>query len=144
MVIRTQHINDYKGKKGEYILWKKTYYGHSGWMAGYSYVDLLYKGVTEKFLELTMSGYERVLGADLGPIVKGVFSDEPQINSSGGVRWPPDLFVEFRKRWGYLTGRKPTLADPGGKEPERSASPLFRNIASDVHRPLDKTNALLL
>lgn len=97
----TQHINDYKGKKGEYILWKKTYYGRSGWMAGYSYVDLLYKGVTEKFLELTMSGYERVLGADLGPIVKGVFSDEPQINSSGGVRWTPDLFVEFRKRWGY-------------------------------------------
>src|SRR6056297_4296301 len=29
-----------------------------GWYGGFSYVDLLIPGVTEKFIELTMTGYE--------------------------------------------------------------------------------------
>ena len=33
---------------------QKTYLGKSDWYGGYSYVDLLVPGVTEKFIDLTM------------------------------------------------------------------------------------------
>lgn len=59
------------------------------------------EGVTEKFLDITMSGYEKTFGNELGPVIRGLFSDEPCIPSSGGVRWTPDLFEVFRKQWGY-------------------------------------------
>lgn len=98
----TSQIGKYKGVKGEYYLYSKTYYGRSGWHGGFSYVDLLYPGVTEKFIEVTMSGYEKNFGRELGPVIKGVFSDEPCIPSSGGIRWTPDLEVLtqlFVDRW---------------------------------------------
>jgi hypothetical protein len=48
-----------KGKSGKYCLFHKTFNRKSDWYGGFSYVDLLYPGVTEKFLEVTMPGYER-------------------------------------------------------------------------------------
>ena len=89
------------GKVGEYTLYSKTYYGKSDWHGGWSYVDLLYPGVTEKFIELTMSGYEKIAGEEFGKTVPGVFTDEPEIKSSGGIRWTPDLFEVFENQWGY-------------------------------------------
>lgn len=89
------------GEKGDYTLFFKTYYGKSGWFGGFSYVDLLHSGVTQKFIELTMSGYKKTLGNEFGKTVPGVFADEPQISSPGGVRWTPDLFDAFQKQWGY-------------------------------------------
>lgn len=86
---------------GEYTLFTKTYYRKSGWFGGFSYVDLLYPGVTEKFLDITMEGYNRVSGPEYGKRVKGVFTDEPEINTPGGIRWTPDLFEVFEKQWGY-------------------------------------------
>lgn len=97
----TSSLADYKDKKGEYYLYKKTFYGRSDWHGGYSYVDLLYPGVTEKFIDITMSGYEKTFGKELGTVIKGTFTDEPNIASSGGIRWTPDLFEVFQKRWGY-------------------------------------------
>lgn len=97
----TAQLDDYKGVEGEYYLYSKTQHGRSGWHGGYSYVDLLYPGVTEKFLEVTMSGYEKEFGAELGPVIKGIFSDEPNIAAPGGIRWTPDLFEVFQARWGY-------------------------------------------
>ena len=42
---------------------KRPIPGKSPWYGGFSYVDLLYKGVTEKFLEVTMTdGYEKNSG----------------------------------------------------------------------------------
>ena len=79
----TAQLDKYKGVEGEYYLYTKTYYGRSSWHGGYSYVDLLYPGVTEKFIEVTMSGYEKTFGQELGTVIKGVFSDEPNINTSG-------------------------------------------------------------
>ncbi|MHB9142358.1 MAG: glycosyl hydrolase, partial [Paludibacter sp.] len=89
------------GKTGEYILISKTYYNKSGWFGGFSYVDLLYPGVTQKFLEVTMPGYQKVAGDEFGKTVQGVFTDEPEISSPGGIRWTPDLFAVFQKQWGY-------------------------------------------
>lgn len=97
----TDEIRSYKGKKGEYYLYKKTFYGRSDWYGGYSYVDIMVNGVTEKFLELTMDGYEKVAKADFGNTVPGIFSDEPNIASPGGLRWTPDLFAVFKEKWGY-------------------------------------------
>lgn len=89
------------GKTGPYILFEKTFYHQSGWFGGFSYVDLLYPGVTEKFLEVTMTGYEKTLAGDFGKTVPGVFTDEPEISSPGGFRWTPDLFDVFQEQWGY-------------------------------------------
>lgn len=70
------------------------------------------EGVTEKFLDITMSGYEKTFGNELGPVIRGLFSDEPCIPSSGGVRWTPDLFEVFRKQWGYdLATSLPLLSE---------------------------------
>lgn len=111
----TSQLDHYKNTKGEYYLYNKTYYGRSDWHGGYSYVDLLHAGVTEKFLEVTMSGYEKTFGKELGTIIKGVFSDEPNIGGSGGIRWTPDFFEIFQKQWGYdLKKVLPLLAEETG------------------------------
>ena len=89
------------GKNGEYILFEKTYKDKSGWYGGFSYVDLLRKGVTQKFLDITIPGYKKIAGDEFGKIVQGVFTDEPEINTPGGIRWTPDLFEVFQKQWGY-------------------------------------------
>ncbi|MFZ1288859.1 MAG: glycosyl hydrolase [Melioribacteraceae bacterium] len=98
------------GKKGEYSLLKKTYFEKSGWFGGWSYVDLLYPGVTEKFIDVTMTGYKNISGKDFGKSIKGVFTDEPEINTHGGIRWTPDLFEFFMKLWNYdLKDHLPSL-----------------------------------
>ncbi len=99
----TDSIEGEKGKTGDYRLFVKAYYGKSPWYGGYSYVDLLKEGVTEKFIEVTMRGYEQYLGDNLGTVVPGVFTDEPNIAPPGGgcIRWTPSLFERFSQRWGY-------------------------------------------
>ena len=112
----TASYNEYKGKKGDYYLYKKTYHGRSDWYGGYSYVDLLAKGVTEKFIEVTMKGYEKSLKSEFGKVVPGVFTDEPNIMTSGGHRWTPDLFEVFEKQWGYdLLPLLPLLSEETGE-----------------------------
>ena len=97
----TASLDDEKGKPGKYCLFLKTYNSKSDWFGGFSYVDLLYPGVTQKFIELTMSGYEKYTGDEFGKTIPGTFTDEPQIKSPGGIRYTPDLFNEFRDKWGY-------------------------------------------
>ncbi|MBI4908776.1 MAG: hypothetical protein HY820_34465 [Acidobacteria bacterium] len=91
-----------KGNDGDYGF-ERVSYQRSGWYGGFSYVDLLKPGVTEKFIALTMPGYEKSLGTDLGKAVPGMFTDEPNINPPvrRSLRWTPDLFPQFEKRWGY-------------------------------------------
>jgi len=94
------------GQKGTYYVFRKTYPPKSLWYGGFSYVDLLYKGVTEKFLDITMTrGYEKKNLADFGKTLPGIFTDEPNIRATSGpgmlIRWTPDLWNVFRQRWGY-------------------------------------------
>ena len=94
-----------------------TQYPARSWNAGYPYVDVLLPGVTEKFISVTMTGYEKTFGPDLGRTVPGVFSDEPNINppGRGDVKYTPDLFVQFQKRWGYdLKTNLPSLVEEVG------------------------------
>ena len=112
----TSSYNEYKGKNGDYYLYSKTYYGRSSWHGGYSYVDLLAKGVTEKFIEITMKGYEKSFKSEFGKAIPGIFTDEPNIVTSGGLRWTPDLFEVFKKQWSYdLAPLLPLLNEETGE-----------------------------
>ncbi len=76
----------------------------SPWHGGFTYVDLMRKDVTEKFLDLTLNGYKKVIGAEFGGAVPGVFQDEAEISPAGGreaVNYTPALFAAFQTRWGY-------------------------------------------
>ncbi|GAC1427342.1 MAG: glycosyl hydrolase [Chitinophagaceae bacterium] len=104
---------------GNYYVFKKKFYNTSPWYGGFSYVDLMVPGVTEKFLDVTMrNGYEPVIGNEFGKTVKGIFSDEPNIESSGNksIRWTPLLFSAFRKKWRYpLEENLPSLFEETGE-----------------------------
>lgn len=92
-------------------------YPPRAWNGGYPYVDLLLPGVTQKFIEVTMRGYEKTLGADFGRTVPGIFTDEPNINppGRGAVKYTPDIFEQFQKRWGYdLKTSLPSLFEETG------------------------------
>jgi hypothetical protein len=111
----TSSLASEKGKTGKYLLFSKTYNEKSDWYGGFSYVDLLYPGVTQKFIERTMTGYEKYLGTEFGKIIPGTFTDEPQIESPGGIRWTPDLFDVFMKLWNYdLRTQLPSLYEETG------------------------------
>jgi hypothetical protein len=112
----TATISQETGKTGEYYTFKKGFYSKSPWYGGYSYVDLLLPGVTEKFIEITMTGYKQRFGAEFGKTIPGWFTDEPNIYPpAGGVRWTPDLFDVFAARWGYsLKDNLPSLFEETG------------------------------
>jgi hypothetical protein len=97
----TNQLKKFPKQKGEYYLFKKSFYGKNAWHGGFSYVDLLLDGVTEKFIELTMDGYEKYIGDEFGKIVPGIFTDEPNIHPPSGLKWTPSLFEKFKERWGY-------------------------------------------
>jgi len=115
----TGSIEKEKGNKGTYYLFEKTYPEKSPWYGGFSYVDLLYKGVTEKFMEITMKGgYERNV-ADFGSTLPGIFTDEPNLEAAmtGGtfMRWTPDIWDAFQERWDYdLRTNLPSLIEETG------------------------------
>jgi len=92
------------GSEGRFYLYELHQYRTDAWLGGFSYVDLLVPGVTEKFIEVTMSGYEEAIGEEFGGSMPGIFTDEPNIAPPRGgdfLRWTPDLFEQFEKRWGY-------------------------------------------
>ncbi|MES1224854.1 MAG: glycosyl hydrolase, partial [Bacteroidota bacterium] len=113
----TATVDEEKNKLGDYYLFKKTFYYQSPWYGGFSYVDLMKKGVTEKFLDVTMKPYERVIGNEFGKTVLGVFSDEPNIEVQypNNIRWTPALFDAFFKKWNYrLEENLPSLFEEIG------------------------------
>ncbi|MCL5096783.1 MAG: hypothetical protein M1608_04500, partial [Candidatus Omnitrophica bacterium] len=96
--------------EGGYMVASVVRAGTSPWFGGKTYVDLLYPGVTEKFLEITMGSYRREIGDQFGRLIPGVFTDEPNIRPAGGLPWTDSLPAAFEKRWGYrLTDHLPSL-----------------------------------
>ncbi|MHC4158533.1 MAG: glycosyl hydrolase, partial [Planctomycetota bacterium] len=85
------------------------------WFGGKYYVDLLKPGVTEKFLEITMEGYQREISEEFGKRIPGVFTDEPHLGPNWDNHWTADLPEVFEKRWGYsLIEHLPGLFRPIG------------------------------
>jgi hypothetical protein len=101
----TEDFEAERGKEGEYYLFRRTYPRTSYWYGGWTYVDLLHRGVTREFMDLTMEGYERYNKDDFGTTVPGIFTDEPNLEAAMGpgtvMRWTPDLWEAFQSRWGY-------------------------------------------
>ncbi len=107
-----------KTDKGDYYIFKKLYFNKGKWYGGYSYVDLIYPGVTDKFIEVTMNGYEKHIGKEFGKSVPGIFTDEPNISTprrKNCIRYTQDLFEQFQNRWGYdLKPNLPSLYEEIG------------------------------
>lgn len=98
----TSKIEEEKEIKGSYYVYIKNFEPRVAWHGGYSYVDLLHPGVTDKFLEITGTGYQKIAADEFGNTLKGWFTDEPHVGPpNGGIRWTVDLFEQFKKRWGY-------------------------------------------
>jgi hypothetical protein len=116
----TSNSDQERGKSGNYYVFSKVYYAKQAGMVGppdFPYVDLMVKGVTQKFIDITFKGYEKVAGNEFGKTVPGVFSDEPSIpaHGAGNIRWTPDLFSVFKETWGYdLPSNLPSLFEETG------------------------------
>lgn len=115
----TSSKDSYIGKKGIYYLFQKTFGVKSYWYGNFPYVDLLQKGVTQKFLEITMKGYEKYDKDEFGKTLMGSFTDEPNLEAAmapkTAMRWTSDLYEEFQKRWGYdLKPNLPSVVDEIG------------------------------
>ena len=106
-------------EEGTYQLFYKTHPTKSWWYGGFPYVDLLYPGVTDTFMRVTMEGYEKYNREDFGSVIKGVFTDEPNLEAAKSrgtaIRWTPDLYDQFEQRWGYsLKENLPSLVTESG------------------------------
>ena len=101
--------------KGKYLVASIRRASSSPWYGGKFYVDIMYPGVTQKFLDITMDAYTREIGKHYGKRVPGVFTDEPHLAPAGGLPWTDDLPNVFEKRWEYsLIGNLPSLVQPVG------------------------------
>ncbi|NUQ61528.1 MAG: hypothetical protein HUU20_03505 [Pirellulales bacterium] len=101
--------------EGRYLVAAVLRSESSPWYGGKTYVDLLYPGVTQKFLEVTLEPYRQRLGDQFGKRIPGSFTDEPRLEGRGGVPWTVDLAEQFQNRWGYsLIDHLPSLTRPLG------------------------------
>jgi len=100
---------------GRYLATVLERAGTAPWYGNRFYVDLLYPGVTQKFLEITLDAYQREIGGRFGKRVPGSFTDEPRLLSAGNLTWTEDLAAEFQRRMGYeLPANLPSLRYPLG------------------------------
>jgi len=100
---------------GRYLVASMVRAAPGPWYGGKYYVDLLYPGVTEKFLSVTLDAYRREIGGEFGRRVPGVFTDEPHLRPADGLPWTERLPETFERRWGYsLTANLPALRDAVG------------------------------
>ena len=99
----------------KYLVASEARASASPWYGGRFYVDLLYPGVTEKFLSVTLDAYKREIGSEFGKRVPGTFTDEPELRPAGGLPWTTGLPAAFEKRWKYsLADSLPSLREPVG------------------------------
>ncbi|MDO4587075.1 MAG: glycosyl hydrolase [Planctomycetia bacterium] len=87
--------------KGEWLVAKTALAGSSSWFGGTFYVDLLQKGVTEKFIEITHEAYKREVGDQFAKRLPGIFTDEPHLQSAGHFTWTEDLPEFFENKFHY-------------------------------------------
>jgi len=87
--------------QGRYLVCRVVRAADSPWHGNRCYVDLLYPGVAEKFIEITLEPYRQRFGYLFGRQIPGTFTDEPELRPAGGFPWSEDLPKQFAKRWGY-------------------------------------------
>ena len=102
---------------GEYRLFDIRKGEPSAWLGGFSYVDIMRRDVTEKFLEVTLDAYKRAVGDEFGKTVPGSFQDEAILLPGDvyQISYTPALFETFRAKWGYdLRTHLPSLYEEVG------------------------------
>lgn len=87
--------------KDKYLVASVVHAPPQPWNGDGPYVDLMYPGVTQKFLEITLEPYRARFGNEFGKRIPGVFTDEPELQPAGAPPWTPDLPEQFEKQWGY-------------------------------------------
>jgi hypothetical protein len=110
---------NYLDEEGEYYAFSKWYYpDDQGLYGGFSYVDLLAYGITERFIRITMKGYEEYVGDEFGRTIPGIFTDEPHIHTTSDptvIKYTPVLFSRFAETYGYpLENYLPSLFEKTG------------------------------
>lgn len=81
-------------------------------LAPCAYPNMLAKGATEKFIELTHERFAKYVGSHFGKSILYTFTDEPRLPKfpmEGELSWCDDFSAEFRRRKGYRI--EPFLAD---------------------------------
>lgn len=106
---------------GDYYIFTVVRQKPNPWYGGFTYVDLMRREVTEKFLDVTLNAYKRAIGNEFGKVVPGVFQDEAEVNPAAeanmpSVNYTPALFKEFEARWKYdLRQNLPSLYEDVGE-----------------------------
>lgn len=93
----TKSAADLGLKPDTYIVYQREYSQPSPWYGGKTFVDLMRPEVTQAFLDITFSAYDKVLTDLYGKTVLASFTDEPQVAGA----WSPMIPKAFRDRWGY-------------------------------------------
>ncbi len=108
-------IPEKTSQDAKWIVARTQMAGKSQWFGGRSYVNLIQKGVVNKFIEITHEWYRQRFGEEFGKLIPGVFTDEPQVASAGTLSWTNDFPEEFQARCGYdLIPRLGSLVAPLG------------------------------
>lgn len=100
----TQQARNQSFPEGEFYIFELKQSNPSPWYGGFTYVDLMRREVTEKFLDVTLNAYKKAIGDEFGATVPGVFQDESHILPVGGentINFTPLLFDKFKAKWGY-------------------------------------------
>jgi hypothetical protein len=93
-----------RSRKGSYLVFYLVEPAPNPWFAGYYYVDVMQKKVTEKFLDVTLNAYKKVAGDEFGKTVPGSFQDECNVLTVWDppvMPYTPALFDAFKAKWGY-------------------------------------------
>jgi hypothetical protein len=61
---------------GEYYIFTVQKAAPEAWFGGFTYVDLMSRAVTEKFLDVTLNAYKQTIGEEFGVTVPESFQDE--------------------------------------------------------------------
>ena len=114
----TGSMADRAGETGELYQFTFSEQKPTPWYGGFTYVDLMRKEVTERFLDITMETYKKRFGGEFGKTVPGVFQDEAHIAPAVGgasLSYTPALFEVFHDMWGYdLKVHLPSLIEETG------------------------------
>ena len=101
---------------------------------GTTYIDVMNRGATERFIELTHEAYAQNCGDRVGRSIKGIFTDEPHRGHcfdnkeirdgvmSCAMCWTDDIFEEFEKRYGFAC--RPILPELFYKKNGESVAPV--------------------
>lgn len=111
----TETVRSGGSPAGRFVVASVARSRNSPWHGDRCYVDLMYPGVTETFLDVTLGAYEKHFGAQFGKRIPGSFTDEPNVRPAGGLPWTDHLPAAFRERWGDdLLEHLPSLTRPTG------------------------------